>query len=268
MGQETATASEPSTDAEAGATAESTSSAQHTPTSVSSLGATLMSEQPEVQQHAIDQAQAEALAQAGQDSNGEVFNPGVHAANADGSPRKTAAGAFAKKRGRKAGSTSTAQGAPKLTIPGGAGITQDQLTKQQLARKGGAGAANLVMAACIGLGGDEWRPRLDVKIGMDEKAMLEGVFGDYFVATEKTDLPPGWALVAGLAMYALPRFGMPKTQSRLARVKNWFGAKWVQFRARRAGLKVKVETASEAELVADEMQHRDSFRKMHVQGMS
>lgn len=272
MGTENASDTETPEGAGMAKAAPTVETAEHTPTAVdvSTIGDTLISEQPAVQEHAIEQAKAEAKASEGQDANGEAFNPAIHAQNADGTPRKTVGGAYAKKRGRKSGSATTASGSgPKVVIPGGASVSEPAtLAKDQLARKGGAQAASLLLALCVGLGGDEWQPRKDDKIGLDERAMLQEVFGEYFVSTNRADLPPGWALTAGLAFYALPRFGMPKTQSRLARVKNWIGAKIVQWRARRAGLKVKVETASEAELVKDEMQHRDSFRKMHVPGMS
>lgn len=274
MDPKTAAASDPpNEDAGAGATAEPTSkptaTSEHTPggADVSTIGVTLMDEQPAVQEHAINQANADALAQAANDVNGQPFNAGIHAVNADGSPRKTAKGIWALKRGKKAGTAQPATPSAKLNIPGGTAPTADAQHKEQMARRGGAGAANLLMAVAVGLGGQEWQPRADAKTGMNEKEMLEGVFGDYFVATGKTDLPPGWALVAGLSMYALPRFGMPQTRGRLARVKNWIGAKIVQFKARRAGLKVNVNTAEEATLVKDEMQHRETFRSMHVDGM-
>lgn len=247
MVQKTAAASTSTNpDAGAGATAlepTSTSSGDESTlnaTDVSTLGSTLLNEQPDVQEHAVAQARAEAQAQIGADVNGEHFNAAIHAANADGSPRKTQGGAWAKKRGNGAKKGATATGAAKVVIPGGAGVTQAQLNKEQLARKGGAGAANLALMLGIGIGGDEWQPRKDDRIGLDEKAMLEQVFGDYFVAKDWPDLPPGWALVAGLGMYALPRFGMPKTRSRMQRAKDWIGAKIVQWRAHRAGLKVKV----------------------------
>lgn len=227
---------------------------------VNDVAAALILEQPAVQPHAIAQAQADAVSQAGKDVNGDIFNAGVHAANADGSPRLTTGGAFAKKRGRKAGNASTvpADGS-KVVIPGAASTGAPKLTKEQLARRGGTGAANLLLMVGVGLGGDEWQPRKDDKIGLDEKAMLESAFGDYFVANEYADLPPGWALTAAIGMYALPRFGMPKTQTRLQRVKSWIGAKYVQWKARRAGLKVHVSSASEAELVNDELAHRASM---------
>lgn len=224
---------------------------------MATLAGALIAEQPAVQEHAIAQAQSEAEANKDKDSAGEPFNAAVHATNADGSPRKNANGTYAKKRGRKSGSAApNTTGPAKIVIPGGAGVTQTQLNQEQLARKGGAGAANLVMALCIGLCGEEWHPRQDAKLGLDEKAMLEAGFGDYFVATNRADLPPGWALVACMAMYALPRFGMPKTQTRLQKVKNWCGAKIVQFKARRAGLKVKVNTESEAKIVEEELYDR------------
>lgn len=268
MKQNTAAASAPPNDA-AGSTPTADASRpsdNSTPeaTTVNDLANELAGEAPEPQPHAIEQAQAEAVAQQGRDSNGIDFNPAIHAANADGSPKKTVKGAFAMKRGRPAGKATGAQPAAKVIIPGGAGTTAPTLTKEQLARRGGAGAAALLLVMGVGLGGEEWQPRRDEKSGLDEKAMLECAFGDYFVANNMADLPPGWALTAAIGMYALPRFGMPKTQSRLAKVKNWIGAKIVQWKARRRGLKVNVSTQSEADLVQDELDHRAD--KSHARG--
>jgi hypothetical protein len=121
--------------------------------------------------------------------------------------------------------------------------------------------ANLVIALCVGVGGEDFVPRKDKATGLDEKAMLEAVFGDYFVATGKTDLPPGWALVAGMAMYVVPRFGMQKTQTRVQKVKAWLVVKYVNWKARRAGLKARAHNPDHADAMRGEMQQRDRMRE-------
>lgn len=264
MGRQTAASPDDVQPGEAAGTvpAASTGSVESTPgaTDVSTLGATLLSEEPEVQQHAVEQARAEAESQKDADVNGEGFNPAIHAVNADGSPRKTVGGAWAKKRGNKGGAAAKPTTSAKVNIPGQPGQPTQSEAKEQLARNGGKGAANLLMAVCVGLMGAEWQPVRDEKIGRDDKAMLESVFGDYFVATGKADLPPGWALAAGLTMYALPRFAMPQTRSRMSRVKDWFGAKYVQWRARRAGMRVTVKTKAQADMVSADLDSRETMR--------
>lgn len=198
------------------------------PADVQGIAATLRSEMPEVQPHAVAAARADAEATAGHDSNGESFNAAIHVTGADGKGKKNAKGAWEKKRGRKAGSapngTKTATGAgSRVGSPAAPASTGP--SKEQLARQSGVGAANLFFVAAIIIGGEEWQPMADAKTGLNEKEMMEGVFGDYFVATGKTDLPPGWALLAGMGMYAAKRFTMPKTQTRFSRVKSWIGGK-------------------------------------------
>lgn len=218
---------------------------------INGLADILIEESPEPQPHAIAQQAELETARVAQNAEAVKqfpdFNPAIHATNADGSPALTPTGRLAKiRKGRSA--------SPKLTIPNNAGQSaQPSLaqSREVQARAGGAGFANLVIALSVGIGGEEFIPRRDPKVGLDEKAMLEGAFGDYFVATGKTDLPPGWALAAALSLYVVPRFGMPKTQSRFQRAKNWVAVKWINFRLARKGYKVRVRNADEVNRARD-----------------
>lgn len=203
---------------------------------VQGIAATLRSEMPEVQSHAVEAARSEAAASVGKDINGDSFNSATHVTGSDGQGKKNAKGAWEKKRGRKAGSSTAGNSAQSVQSRVGTGNTAPTAagpTKEQLARQSGVGAANLFFVAGIILGGEEWQPQADPKIGLDEKLMMEGAFGDYFVATGKTDLPPGWALVAAVGMFAARRFTMPKTQSRFTKLKTWVGGKIYAFRMRK-----------------------------------
>lgn len=208
-----------------------------TPTvTVDAIATLLVEEKSPPQPHAIEQANAERQAQADKDVNGQAFNPAIHAVNADGSPRKTTRGAWALKRGRKGGPAPAPAAVSKggIVIPGG---TPQQSAKEQESRAAGVGAANLFFALCFGLGGPEWAPRIDEKAGVNEKLMLESATADYFASREWSDLPPGLALTAALAMYALPRLSMPQTKSRVSRVKMWIAGKYGAWKARRMARK-------------------------------
>jgi len=227
----------PTAPSESSAPPEGESPADNPPESsadVATITSELVGSMPAPQPHAIEQARQDAGG-AATDKFGHAFDPAIHAANADGSPKLTPTGRFAK--------ISKAARPSNLRIPGqpAAPAVAAAQSKEVAARAGGKGAANLLIALCVGMGGEEWLPRADAKSGLNEKEMLEAVFGDYFVATGKTDLPPGWALAAGLSMYALPRFAMPTTRSRVTRVKAWLAAKWVTFRDRKKVKRTDVE---------------------------
>lgn len=197
---------------------------------IESIASGLVHEMPEVQQHAIDHAAAEADSAQNLDADGTNFDASIHSVGTDGNGKRTAKGLWAKRRGRGASSAKAGiAGGSSLHIPGR--IDEAKPTAEILARSSGVGAANLFLAFGIIIGGDEWQPRINDEI--NEKAMVEQAFGDYFVATGKTDLPPGWALVACLGMYVAPRFTMPKTRSRFSRAKDWVVVKYVRWKLRR-----------------------------------
>lgn len=211
-----------------------------TSTSVEAIAATLISEAPEPQPNAISQANDERAQKAADqlDDEGTAFDSAIHTGT------KTAGGAWRKKSGRKpsvpggsanGGAGNTGASRPKLNLPGGSGASAGAPnTKVVNARAGGTTAANLLIMLSVGIGGAEWLPRQPPIIPYDEKAALEGAFADYFEAKGWEDLPPGWALVAGIGMYALPRFTMPRTQERAKGFKNWIAGKYINWKAKRA----------------------------------
>lgn len=213
---------------------------QASATTVEGIAATLISEAPEPQPNAISQAQDDraSKAESERDDEGTAFDAAIHTGT------KTASGAWRKKSGRKpnvSGGTANGQSSqagasrPKLNLPGGAGTGTEQVDAKIVnARAGGTTAANLLIMLSVGIGGAEWLPRAPPTIPYDEKAALEGAFADYFQAKGWEDLPPGWALVAGLGMYALPRLAMPKTAERAKGFKNWVAEKYINWKAKRA----------------------------------
>lgn len=207
---------------------------------VENIATTLINEAPEPQPNAISQANDERAAKAAaeQDSKGTPFDATIHRGD------KTSSGEWRKKSGRKptisgqpANGNASQSGAsrPKLNIPGNAGTGSEPTdTKVVNARAGGTTAANLLIMLSVGIGGAEWLPRKQPQIPYDEKEALEGAFADYFQAKGWEDLPAGWALVAGLGMYALPRFAMPVTQKRATGFRNWIAGKYINWKAKRA----------------------------------
>ncbi len=226
---------------EPGAPAPTATSESSTPppaSDVSDIAATLAGERPDVQPHAIEAAKAQTAAEVKLDKAGTAFDPSKHT----GSILKD--GTWRTRKGVPAGPAGAAApsaGKSPSKLGGPTNAPTPTNNKEIAGRASGKAAASLLLMAGVGLGGEEWQPRLDDKLGIDERGMLEMAFGDYFVATGKTDIPPGWALVAAVGMYALPRFAMPKTRSRLAVVKSWIGAKIVKWKAKRAGIHVDVE---------------------------
>lgn len=212
-----------------------------TPTAtVDAIVTTLVSEKPDVQEHAIEQAEADAAANKGKDSAGNSFDPQIHAVNVNGTPRMTTRGAYALKRGKKPTTSQNAQNSPKSQSVKGVvlpGTQPAQSAKEQESRAAGVGAANLMFALMQGIGGAEWAPRIDPKLGIDEKLMMEGAHADAFHAWGWGDLPPGLALAAAYCMYALPRLQMPATKTRMQRFRVWMGSKIGAWRASRKAKK-------------------------------
>ena len=207
---------------------------------------TLADSLPEVQQHAVDQHNAEETEQQNQQADtirqmeekaGESFNPDIHATTSDGLPSVTKTGKFRKKAGRKA-ATSSSSG----SSIGGVDSKPSTMTPEQQAkvvsRANGRATAELIFAACTALGGKEWIPMKDDTIGIDDRAQMTDAWSAYYEATGKQDLPPG--LIVGIACisYAAPRFTMPQTQTRAQKVVTWFKAKIANRKAKKHGLKV------------------------------
>lgn len=202
------------------------------PEAVAAAGDAILSVMPEPQQHAIAQhesEQQEAEDNAQRDANGEAFNPAIHSGSLlkNGTwRRKKSAGPNTSARagtiGRGKRSNATVGDAP----------AQPDNSAEVSARAAGIAAAGAVLMIGVAVGGEEWQPRKDP---IDEREMLTGAFGDYFVAKGVTDFPPGVALFLALSMYAAPRFTMPQTRTRMQRFKDWIAIKVLTRRMKKKG---------------------------------
>ena len=193
----------------------------------------LIATQSDVSEHAIDaaeKAEKEAAETAGEklDKSGARFDPLEHASDASGNPVLTKGGNFAKKRGRKGGSTvgsvpkpSSAVNAKADSAPGVAHIESAVL---------GQTAAALTVQLGVIIGGQDFIPVSNKETGINEPLMLQTTWQQYFEATGRRDFPPGVALAVGLSAYILPRFTRPAVISRGEKVGLWFRAKWRAWR--------------------------------------
>lgn len=185
---------------------------------VSQIAGTLMQAAPDVQPAAIREHQNQAKAESTKDRDGVSFDETIHARGSDGKPQKTAAGTWAKRRGRKAGGAAKPANVAGSVLAGGG---QAMVDSGAAARTAGAQAANLLVALGMMIGGDEWAPIVIPDKGIDEGANLQKAFGDYFVATNRKDLPPGVVLSFVVLAYAAPRCFRPTTRERLGLAKAW-----------------------------------------------
>tara|TARA_R110000772_G_scaffold264301_2_gene384772 strand:+ start:65 stop:805 length:741 start_codon:yes stop_codon:yes gene_type:complete len=205
------------------------------------LASTLSDNMSEVQEHAIEEEQRKDEKHSAQfadlkDSEGNSFDPAIHKTNKAGEPTTSTKGKLIKK---PAGGAKSGRPKSGSTIGGAAAAPTPEQTAKIQSRASGKMAANLVLTMGIVAGGEEWQPMSDPLNGLDEKAMLEGAFADYFEATGKTDIPPNMALAVALGAYALPRFTMPKTQSRMQKLKLWITKKAADRKLKKHGLKAE-----------------------------
>jgi len=141
------------------------------------------------------------------DDGGSTFDPAIHASNPDGTPKKTKAGKFAKRRGRKiAGSSDPVQHTERLSC-----------------REAGRVSAQAVFVSGQAAFGDEWKPIVDNESGVNEPENVTAAFAAYYEITGLREPPPWVMLAIVLGSYAGPRLTMPKTQSKLKRMVNYVG---------------------------------------------
>lgn len=200
----------------------------------------ILSEMPMPQEHAIAEASQDIepesddtpAAQPAQvftssggelDSSGVAWDANIHATGADGKGVRTAKGQWRRRRGVGAARSSVA-GVPTRAASPPLDVSAAQ------ARAAGVACAHTMFVMGQALGGVEWAPRQNAE--MNEVSMMEKAWGDYFVAKNLTDFPPGLALSIACASYALPRFTMPVTRSRMVRLKSWAAGKWIAWKSR------------------------------------
>lgn len=182
------------------------------------------------------------------DADGVAYDSAIHATGADGKGVKTQGGKWRKKRGAKGVSSTLAGGRANQSATSKSVETDEE--KRAKAVVVGAAGANAVFLLGQAIGGEEWAPLSVNKAGevkledYDERAMMERAITDYCVATGKTDFPPSIGLGIAITAYMLPRFRMPKTQSRMQAAKEWIVQKYVSFRMRKKGGSDGAQSAS------------------------
>lgn len=205
-------------------------------TNISSIADDILGSMPTPQPAAMEQARAEnastepnptATPSGETDSSGAAWNPEIHATGADGKGVKTAKGEWRRRRG--AAGRSSVVGRKAADVP-------PAQQNDTAARAAGVACAHSLFMFGRMLGGEEWAPRKIEEKGtvlLDESKMMEQAWGDYFVATGKTDFPPGLALTMACSAYILPRFTMPMTKSRIQKAKEWAVHKYVSWKMRK-----------------------------------
>jgi hypothetical protein len=226
------------------------------------LGDTLVTEIPEPQQHAIDQAIADTAADPEAnphafetvelDALGVPYNSEYHAIGADGKGIRTAKGTWRKRR-RLKGSAShlnTDAAGPTSTKESEAEV--NARTHEHQCRMAGAMAGTMLVRISSAVGGQEFLPRDIVVPGglkYNEEQFLQTAFGDYFVAKGIVDIPPGMVLCSALAMYYMPRFQQPEVRARGTRFVQWIKGRfeWVYFKFKYRGKNPPAKTKSAVE---------------------
>lgn len=169
--------------------------------------------------HAKQEKDALAVQASNADKAGTIFDSAIHAVDKDGEPSVTPLGKFRKKRGV---SKVEAKTAAAQTI-------QDQAA----ARAAGQLAADMLVGSAVVLLGEEWIPvglsGEQEPIKFDEHSNLRRAFGDYFVAKNIKDFPPGIALSIAVSSYAGARLaGGKETKSRLSKAWVWTSEKFTK----------------------------------------
>lgn len=191
---------------------------------------TALETMPEVSEHAIEEAERQTAAVetpaapsgAKVDSAGVPFDPSKHTGTL------TTSGRWRNKKGVNPSRVGTSHS----VAPAKPGTPTDEAARKILVAQSnaaGAAAAETIFALARALGGDEFSP---IKDGSeDERAAMHDAWSQYFLATGKT-FSPGWLLVAANGGYLARRFTMPKTQTRLQKLKEGFAA-WIARRRMR-----------------------------------
>jgi hypothetical protein len=154
------------------------------------------------------------------DRKGRAFDPNLHDVDENGDPILTTKGTLKMlKAGRPKkniqSKLNTESSAPKVATSSGL-VDQNNYND---ARPAGVTSAHMLMTGGVMLFGDEWRPVIDEKKGIDERANLEDAFTEYYASRGVKDMPASAVLITAILGYALPRFSKPKTQEK---AKGWW----------------------------------------------
>ena len=187
---------------------------------IDSITDDLLNNAPGVSEHVIEQEQAKETEQTESLSQYPGFDPVIHATDENGQPIPKKGGGWQKRRGKKSGSVSNTKPTVQSQL-GKINANSGPSTKELAAREAGRAAAGMIFQAGMLLGGEEWQPLIDSDLGINEPVTMAKAWGDYFVAKDIEDFPPGIALSIALIGYAVPRLTQPKTKTRLQRLGLW-----------------------------------------------
>jgi hypothetical protein len=142
------------------------------------------------------------------------FNPSIHAANPDGSPRLKASGEFALKRGRGAKSAIAASARGNVAGTGTVGVLEKTTTinLDEAARQ----SANMIINVCVWTLGDEVGRPFD----KSEADGLKLSFRNYYETRGVPEIPPEVGLLMALTSYVAPRLYHEKSKPRLQRIRE------------------------------------------------
>lgn len=182
---------------------------------IAQIAADFIVNMPEVSQHAVDAHTAKETATQNApktvDKNGSIFDPTIHAVNADGSPALTKTGLYARKRGRKAGVSTLGNVPGNLQTgkaPPVAGEPQKVPTGVQKVSPMvmGAGAAvataNVFMMA---FGPDLEPSKKNELTGQSDLETLRDAYAQFFIESGIDHVPPFLGLAIALSTYAGPK---------------------------------------------------------------
>lgn len=196
-------------------------------------------ELPEVVEDAIQASQDETKNNDGidyshyKDRDGNAFNKGYHETTPDGKPVLTKDGKLRKKRGRS-----------NLKIP--IEDKKAQIDEQRNRRNISELTVACFLQVGIAIFGDEWKPELDLKQGIDEKGNLVDVTDDYYKVVGVANLPPWAAIIIAYGSYGIKRLPKPNTQSKTkiiwGKVKNGFGRMFKNIRKNKGVKNARVDS--------------------------
>ena len=138
----------------------------------------------------------------------EGFDEELHALGKDGKPRYNKDGSYARKRGRKAGTSTPPTDKTVASVVS----TEDAAVQ----------SANLLFNLSVFVGGDEWSPT------KDEAVCVKTGFKNYYDARGIVNIPPEMGLVIALGMYALPRLNKPTTREKISSFWVWVKDKFAK----------------------------------------
>lgn len=161
------------------------------------------------------------------------FDPAIHAANPDGTPRLRTNGSYALKRGRKSGAQmptgnpDTGADADDATATTGAAPAAVNAAASAVSNKQTAvflvDTVTGILSRAIG---PEWAAE------KDEKKGLANATEQYLVAKGGLQISPEMGLLLALSAYAVPRLAVQNTQSKLSRFMGWCGDRIAVVRSR------------------------------------